>query len=86
MCHRNTDWLPLARPQMGTRPATQACAPTRHQTSDPSVCRLMLNSLSHTSQGTDFIFLKMECLGVSFTGSKTFKELSIVQSWDPTLL
>ena len=43
-------WLPLARP-MGTWTATQACALTGNQTSDPLVCRLALNLLSHTSQG-----------------------------------
>ena len=32
-------------------PATQACALTRNQTGDFSVHGLMLNPLSHTSQG-----------------------------------
>ena len=38
-------------PILGTWPATQAYALTGNQTSDPSVCRLALNLLSHTSQG-----------------------------------
>ena len=38
-------------PQVGTRPATQACALTTNQTSDLLVHRLALNPLSHTSQG-----------------------------------
>ena len=44
-------WLPLAYPQLGTWPATQACALTGNQTSDALVHRLELNPLSHTSQG-----------------------------------
>ena len=55
MCDRNIDWVLLIHPQQGTWPATQACVPTRNQTSDPSVCRLVLNPLSHTSQGYLFI-------------------------------
>ena len=38
-------------PPTGTWPETQACALTGNQTSDPLVCRLVLNPLSHTSQG-----------------------------------
>ena len=38
-------------PPMGTWPTTQACALTGDRTSDPSVHRLALNLLSHTSQG-----------------------------------
>ena len=44
-------WLPLMRPLLGTWPTTQACALTENQTGDPLVSRLMLNPLSHTSQG-----------------------------------
>ena len=43
--------LPLVRPLLGTWPATQACALTGKQTSDPLVCRPALNPLSSTSQG-----------------------------------
>ena len=46
------EWLPLARPLLGTWPATQACALTGNRTCSPSVCRLALNPLSHTSQGS----------------------------------
>ena len=35
----------------GTWPAIQACVLTGNQTSDSLVCRLLLNPLSHTSQG-----------------------------------
>ena len=44
-------WWPLAHTLLGTWPATQACALTGNQTSDPLVCRPMLNSLSYVSQG-----------------------------------
>ena len=44
-------WLPLTRPQLGTWPATQACALTGNRTSNALVHRLMLNPLSHTSRG-----------------------------------
>ena len=47
---RNIDWLPPAHSQLGTWPATQACALTGNRTSDPSVCRPVLSPLSHTNQ------------------------------------
>ena len=34
-----------------TKPATQACALTRNQTRDLSLCRTMLNQLNHTGKG-----------------------------------
>ena len=50
MCERYIDWLPLKRPQLGTCPATQACALTRNQTSNLRVCGMMPKQLSHTNQ------------------------------------
>ena len=44
-------WLPLARPQLGTWPTTQACALTGDQTSDFLVCGSTINPLGQTSQG-----------------------------------
>ena len=44
-------WLPLVHPQLGTWPATQACALTGNQTGEPLVPRPALNPLSYTSQG-----------------------------------
>ena len=44
-------WLPLMCPQLGTWPATQACALTGSLTGDPLVRRPAINPLSHTSQG-----------------------------------
>ena len=44
-------WLSLTFPLLGTWPTTQACALTGNQTGDPLVHRLVLNPLSHTSQG-----------------------------------
>ena len=35
----------------GTKPVTQAGALTRNRTSDPLLCRMMPNQLSHTSPG-----------------------------------
>ena len=56
---RNTNvWLPLACPQLGNWPATQACVLTGNQTTDPLVCRPALNPLSHTSQGNSQLFEK----------------------------
>ena len=43
-------------PYLGTWPTTQACALTRNRTSDPLVCRLAPNLLSHTSQGALFFY------------------------------
>ena len=47
---RVKDWLPLARPQLGAWPTTQACALTGNGTGDFSVCGMIPNLLSHTSQ------------------------------------
>ena len=45
-------WSVASRtPPTGDQPATQACAPTGNQTSDLSVCRSVLNLLSHTGHG-----------------------------------
>ena len=43
--------LPLICPLLGTWPATQARALTGSQNGDPLVRSLVLNPLSHTSQG-----------------------------------
>ena len=52
--------LSLARPQLGTWPATQAYALIGNQTSDLLVRRPALNPLSHTSQGWFFGFFKID--------------------------
>ena len=49
---RNIDQLLLTCPQLGTWPAAQACALTGDQTRNLLICRLVLNPLSHTSQGS----------------------------------
>ena len=51
MCKRYIDQLPLACPQLGTWPTTQACSLTENWTGDLLVHRPALNPLSHTSQG-----------------------------------
>ena len=43
-------WLPLTCLPPETWLATQACALTRNRTSNPLLCSLVLNPLSHTSQ------------------------------------
>ena len=66
-------WLPLTRPILGTRPSTQACSLTENWTSDTLVRRPVLSPLSHTSQGSSFIFnnIKSEdiylCTGIPQT-------------------
>ena len=49
-------WLLLTHSLLGTWPATQTCVLTGNQTSDPLVCRPVLNPLSHSSQGLSFCF------------------------------
>ena len=45
--------------QLGTWPATQACALTGNRTGDLLVTRLALNPLSHTSQGHIYLSPKV---------------------------
>ena len=52
-------WLPLTRPLLGTWPINQAGALTGNRTSDPLVCRLVLNALSYNSQGL-MVFINYE--------------------------
>ena len=52
-------WLPLMSPPLGTWPATQPCALTGNQTSDPLLRRHVLNPLSHTSQGLHGFYNKV---------------------------
>ena len=46
----------LMHPLLGTWPTTQACALTGNGTSNPSVCRPVLNPLTYISQGPLLIF------------------------------
>ena len=70
-------------PPLGTWPATQACALTGNQTSNPSVHRLVLNPLSHTSQGKTKLYIKFN-VNIPryslFTHSKML--LSVFKYWD----
>ena len=50
--------LPLACPQLGTWPVTQACALAGNRTSNHSVHRPALNPRSLTSQDYLFIFIQ----------------------------
>ena len=67
---RNIDmWLPLACPQLGSKPATQACTLTGNRTGKSLVHRLALNPLSHTSQG---FYMPSSCkLAIKSTGRNT---------------
>ena len=58
MCKRYFHRLSLTPPPLGTQPTTQACALPRNRTGDLSVCRLVLNPLSHTSRN----FLLKKCI------------------------
>ena len=58
MCQRDINQLPLARPLLGTWPATQACALTGNPTGDLLVHKPAPNPLSHTSQAKVVFFKK----------------------------
>ena len=75
MCERYIDQLPLARPQLGTLPAIQACALTRNQTGDLLVCRPVLNPLNHTSQGKKILHRSIK--KVNEEGKRTIILLNI---------
>ena len=49
------------RPDQGPNPATQVGALTGNQTSDLSLCRMMPNQSSHTSQGLTFSTSGINC-------------------------
>ena len=66
-------WLPLPGPQLGTWPATQACAQTGNQTCDPLVHRPALNPLSRTSQGRRSIFAGSQRMDRSVLGGEGSK-------------
>ena len=51
MCEKNINWLPLACPQLGTWPTTQACALSGNPTCNFLVHRPVLSPLSHIRQG-----------------------------------
>ena len=53
---RTIDWVPLTRPQLGTWPATQACALSGIYPVTFWFAGQGLNPLSHTSQGHFIIF------------------------------
>ena len=69
-------FLPLACPLLGTWPATQACALTENQTSNPLVHRLALNPLSYTSQGLLFFFFFKLRIHVEETGRQYIRAVN----------
>ena len=86
-------WLPLAHPQLGTWPATQACALTGNRTGDPLVRRLALNPLNHTSQGSStsdtvipqlrviklIILCQVQSIHIPFKGKKSSQETMLIK-------
>ena len=71
MYKRYIDQLPLTHPQLGTWPATQACALTGNQSGDLLVPRLAHNPLSHTSQGSSPTILNDSLAGYSRLGCRS---------------
>ena len=66
--------LLLVHPQLGTWSATQKCALTGNGTCGPSVRRLALSPLSHTSQGRKLDnFNKGKCYYSSLVFMETIK-------------
>ena len=72
-------WLPLMRPLLGTWPTTKACALTGNRTSNPLVHRLLLNPLSHTSQGQKVYQWQGTLSSLVGSGCKAF--FTIIQSF-----
>ena len=68
-------WLPPARTSLGSWPATQACALAGNWTSNPLVCRPVLNPLSHTSQGIHFFSCKRNLLCICLLNLKSWTNL-----------
>ena len=68
-------WLPLTCPLLGTWPATQACAPTGNGTTHPLVHRLVLNPLSHNSQGSFCSHLSSQTSLTGLRGFQTFARI-----------
>ena len=66
--------LPLACPQQETWASTQAYALTGNRTGDPLVHRMTPNPLSHTSQGSQFIF-HQRAVSVHFTSAGSIERL-----------
>ena len=78
--------MPLACPQLGTRPTTQPCALTGNQTRDTWVHRPALSPLSHTSKGGSFIFkcFKKLKMAISVVSIQLYQlRLALDDCWDP---
>ena len=77
-------WLPFTLPVLVTWPATQACALTGNQTSNPLVHRPMLNPLSYTSQGIYFLFNPI--LLMKYSGHDCLNDFShLLLDWNHTV-
>ena len=62
--------LPLTCPLLGTWPATQASTLTGNRTGDRLVHRLVLNPLSHTSQGFPYSLITVVLIANIFPMEK----------------
>lgn len=58
------------RPQLGTEPATEACALTGNGIEDLSLCK-MPNQLSHTFRAEQFFIFIMDSPSLGHSGSRT---------------
>ena len=61
-------------------PATQACALTRNQTGDVSVCGMMPNQLSHTNQSPKQSVKKKEVERLILSDFKTYYEAMVIKT------
>ena len=75
------------RPLLGTWPATQACALTGYQTSDPLVHRPALNPLSHMGQGSLLAFNAISNIATAFPATMptiaALEALFLQPHWTP---
>ena len=73
---RNIDvWLPLARPQLGTWPATQACALTGNQTSDLLACSAGTQSTEPHQPGLLLLLKKKKKKKKNYKTEQNIKQL-----------
>ena len=75
MFKRYNDQLPLACPQLGTWPATQACALTGNQTSDPSDLQASTHSKEPHQRGLNNRLLK-ESVSRHYSNVEVSKDFS----------
>ena len=77
MCERYINHLALIHFQLGTWPTTQACALAGNWTSNPSIHRLVLSLLSHTSwaDALEIICYCLEQIKLKTNKTKHFRNI-----------